>query len=91
RFEASRIDSIERAASLPFFGHAVGRQDQLRELAEMSSAGKDAGYISPEERAMIWAFHKKGMSSGEIRKEIWNRMGIARTKVAIWRVTKDTE
>ena len=89
RVESSRNDSIQQAASLPFFRHAFGRQEKLEELSDMSRAGKDAGFTSQEERELIRSLHKEGLSSSEIRQQIWRKMGIARSTVAIWRITRD--
>ncbi|MHA2023530.1 MAG: hypothetical protein ACTSWQ_07700, partial [Candidatus Thorarchaeota archaeon] len=66
-----RRDDIQRAAELPLFRYAYGRQDKLDTLSKMYESSPKAGFMSDDEKQIIREMSNKGSGPSDIRMEIW--------------------
>jgi hypothetical protein len=88
KLKFSKKDDILKVAEMPLFRHASGRTDKLKDLAEMYKVSANSGLLSDIEKEMIYDLSKQGYSTGEIRREIWEHLGIARSTRSIWSFRK---
>jgi hypothetical protein len=82
-----RKDAVRRAARLPMFRHAAGRQKLLTQIVVMLDSVKRRR-ISEEELKTIMALHKQRFSSGQITKKLLSKFGIFRRSGTIRSVIK---
>jgi hypothetical protein len=68
------IGDIAKAAKLPMFRFAEGRQRRLEELVSMLES-MDWTRISEDEESFILELHKQGMKVGGITEKLWEKYG----------------
>jgi intein/homing endonuclease len=68
----SGVDDIAKAAKLPMFRFAKGRQRRLEGLIPMLES-MDWSRTSEDEESFILELHRQGMKVGEITEKIWEK------------------
>ncbi|TXT56052.1 MAG: hypothetical protein BAJATHORv1_30436 [Candidatus Thorarchaeota archaeon] len=86
-----RVEDIPKAAHLPLFKFASGRQKKLNHLSRMTQVSSEAGYMSESEKELIQSLIKQDYGRSEIRFKIWEELRISRSEVAIWRFKKSLD
>jgi hypothetical protein len=79
------IDDIKKAAKLPMFRFAEGRQRRLEELVPMLES-MDWSRISEDEESSILEFHRQGMKIGEITEKLWEKYGRVHRRNTIYNI-----
>lgn len=79
------IDGIAKAAKLPMFKFAEGRQRHLEKLIPMLGS-MDRSRISEEEEFFILELNKQGLSVGTIIEELWRKYGRVRRRNTIYSI-----
>lgn len=79
------IDGIAKAAKLPMFKFAEGRQRHLEKLISMLGA-MERSRVSEEEEFFILELNKQGLSVGTIIEELWAKYGRVRRRNTIYSI-----
>jgi hypothetical protein len=79
------IDDIAKAAKLPMFRFAEGRQSRLEKLVPMLES-MDWSRISEDEEAFILELHRQGMKVGEITEKLWEKYGRVHRRNTIYNI-----
>jgi hypothetical protein len=79
---------FEQATNLPFFRHAIGRQESAEKLVEMTKAYLETRYkpVPNEIESEICALRKDGKSCGEITELIYDKYGLSYNHGKILRI-----
>jgi len=85
----STKESLRKAAELPLFRYADGRQFRLNEAIAMIAAMKHSK-VSNEERMKILEYHKEGFNASQMVPLLWAELGKARRSNTIQKVIDDS-
>jgi hypothetical protein len=72
-------EGVQKAAKLPLFRHASGKQDTLEKFAQMYEIAGTQGSVYETEKALIRELSEKGLSTGQIRIKVFEVLGITRS------------
>ncbi len=76
-------DNISRAADLPMFRFAEGRQKRLEQLVPMLDS-MDWSRISEDEESFILGLNRQGLKVGDIIEKLWKKYGRVRRRNTIY-------
>ena len=85
----TRKKSLRKAAELPLFRYADGRQFRLNTVIEMFASMKPRTKVAADEREKILEFHRQGINANQIGPLLYAEFGRTRRSGTIQKVIND--